>query len=194
MILSRRPFPIYDVDAIAVALIAVAALGLYFFAVRPERQQADNYHGVATIVAAAEGAVSRAQGRLGDVSRQIEELQQVLDEQLHQTPTVADRNQLINDILAVADEVGLDVGSITPAAPVEENQVVVSDIEILAEGDIRALITLLDRLAREKPHHAVRGFHVVANPRSPTPSRSIAVTLRLFLLPQRDAVVAGVAP
>ncbi|RMF80830.1 MAG: hypothetical protein D6744_07815 [Planctomycetota bacterium] len=194
VILARRPIAIYDVDLIAVGLITAAMVGVYMLAIRPQQQQAASARTTMTSVQAVESEIARMSEKLQGLREQTKKLQTALEAQLARTPTVRDRNALINDIFAIAESVGLEVDGVAPSAPDEQGSIVLNDVEIQARGETRSLIALLDRLARDKPYHSIRSFSVTGDGDRDAHRRKISLTVRLFLLPEEGALVAEASP
>lgn len=190
MILLHRPIVVYDVDAVAaVVLLALLALG-YFGVVEPAEERARLQNGLQAQLTQLEAQMGRRAARLRALEEQVGQLQKGVAAQRAAAPRRASLAATVQGIVALAESCGLRVAQVAPQTGRETDHHL-ADFAFSARGYSLDFLRFLDQLARDNPHCSVLQFAVAASAQAEDAACNLSWTLRLRMLSDEPAALAG---
>lgn len=181
MVVIRRPFVAYDVDCFfGVGLIALAA-AVYAFFVVPAFAE---HHARAQQTARIRSDQMLFAGRqqlLQRYAAKTERLREAIASREAIAPRLEDLNNVINAIVSIAADCGLEVTSVVPERSKQPDGREVCDVQLAATSASNDLVRFLDRLAREHPYHALQQLTVTGR-KDKDALCDLTVRIRLYLL------------
>lgn len=180
MMLCRRPWRLYDVDAAGLAgLVLLAALAVWRIPAEWDRvthdyrQRRAQYIGVDAQLRAELPAVAECEARLGEAIEALRARQASV-------PTTHALPGLLKDLTEAVRTAGLDLVRFTPQPVSREGAYDTCEIDFAARGSIVELIRFLDLLAQRHACHELRTCAVV---RGSGEACDLTWRLRIYLLP-----------
>jgi len=183
VILCRRPFTVYHVDALGgLGLLAVALAG-WWLAVVPWRQTCASYRELGQRRAALELELQSESAKLEGIRQELAWLQGVVDSQTLVVPRADSVPQLLREMTELASETEIELLSVVPQPAVPEGAYVVSDIQLTGRARSISLIRFLDQLAQRNPFQALMSCSVKRPAGATHEICDVCWTLRLYMLP-----------
>lgn len=180
MMLCRRPWRVYDVDAAGLAgLVVLAALGVWRVpaewnrVTQEYRQRGAQYLRLEAQLKAELPAVADREARLAEAIEALRARQAGV-------PTTHALPALLKDLTEVVRTAGLDLVRFTPQPVSREGAYDTCEIDFAARGSVVALIRFLDLLAQRHACHELRGCAVT---RGAGDACDLTWRLRIHLLP-----------
>jgi len=197
MIVSRKPWTIYDVDVIGIAVLVIVALAACYGVFLPARANATEYRDLSAQLSAANGEIEKTGQRLQQVNAQISTLQEGVTERVRAAPRPDSLTPRIQRIASLAREYDVEMTQVLPHPITTAAGNLVADVEFSARGHSLDLIRLLDRLARENPYHTVERMAIdgrCINEQVGDTRCNLKWSLRFYMLPDDAAAPAGGKP
>lgn len=188
---KARTGGLYPVDLIGLAGLTILGLAVFVGLYEPQRAAAEQSQQLRATLARERQKVQQGQQRIRTARRQLDQLNAAIANQKHQPPAVDQLNDVQSGIVAAAQSSGLTIQSVVPREIRRLAECLASELELRAQGPPAAFVQLLDRLAREYPHHALRGFELRELRSDGKGLCEIVVRLQLFLLPEESDAVAA---
>lgn len=193
MIVSRKPWTIYDVDAIGGGCLVVVLLASWWLVFAPWQQTWSSYR------ALADERSETAQRLRDDVAsaeeyyRQLDDLEQLVSTQAHEVPAAAQLSKILQQFTDIAKGERIELVSVAPEPATLKGAYVVTDIRVEARGTSVDFIRFLDRLAVENPYQSLRDC-VIKKPAGGAAERcSLSWTVRLYMQPDAGGAAEGLA-
>ncbi|MBK9121197.1 MAG: hypothetical protein IPM18_16570 [Phycisphaerales bacterium] len=188
MILCRRPWLVYDTDALgAAAVLLLVAVGAWLVT-GPGPRVWQEHRGSQAAHAAAKSGLYADLAALDDYQRGVGALQSTLTESVAAVPRFERFSAILEEIAAEVRGAELDLLSVTPQPSQREGAYLVADVHVGARGSSVNFVCFLDAFARRNPHHALRACRVQRQPASAEALCELQWTLRFYFLPGDDAV------
>ena len=182
MILCRRPFLIYHVDALGGLGVLGLVLAGWWLAVVPWRQTCAGYRELGERCASLESDLQAQSERLDQVQQDLSWLEGVVQAQAVEVPAPI-LSRACCEMTDVAKEVQIELLSVAPQPAVSEGAYLVSEIQLAGRGRSRDFIRFLDRLAQRNPFQALTNCAVRRTATAADQACEISWTVRLYMLP-----------
>jgi Tfp pilus assembly protein PilO len=194
MIITRRPFAIYDVDLIGLAGVAALGVAAWFLAIAPWQSLAGDYRDLVTQRSVAQRALDNAQRQHDRFERDLPPLKKLVGEHAVDTPQASALPQLLSELTTLAQASGLEISTVAPAPVSAQGAYLVADVQVTGRGASQAFVRFLDELAQRNPYQTLRECSVHQSGATDEAVCDLAWTQRFFLLPPTVAVDVGGAP
>ena len=191
MILCRKPFPIYHVDALGALGVLGLVLAGWWLAVVPWRQTCAGYRELGQRRASLEAELQARSERLDQVQQDLSWLEGVVQAQAVEVPRADSVPQLLREMTDVAKEAQIELLSVVPQPAVAEGAYLVSEIQLAGRGGSRDFIRFLDRLAQRNPFQALTNCAVRRSATAADPACELSWTVRLYMLPAVETGAEG---
>lgn len=191
MILCRKPIPIYDVDLIGVAVLAVTALAAWLCAVVPWREAWRTQRALATRYAVAQQQLQTNLGELQQLQSRLAQVQNFVNTQQAQVPHPGALSHMLREMTEIAKDERLELLAVTPQPAAREGAYVVNDIQVVGRGASHDFIRFLDQFARRNPYQYVRHGQLRRDATAPSPTCELHWTVRFYMLPIEPNTPAG---
>lgn len=182
MIVSRRPWLLYDVDAAGAVLIgAMLALLAWqgparWFELKAEGQR------IQAARAAARERLAHTAPALREAERGVREVEQAIERRIATAPRLTDLSRQVSMLTSLAREHRLDVTTLTPLPPVRHDAYDICSVQLAARGRLTEFAAFLDALALRSPYQELVSCSVARPPSSPDGACELTWTLNLYLL------------
>ena len=191
MILCRKPFPIYHVDALGALGVLGLVLAGWWLAVVPWRQTCAGYRELGQRRASLEAELQARSERLDQVQQDLSWLEGVVQAQAVEVPRADSVPQLLREMTDVAQEARIELLSVVPQPAVLEGAYLVSEIQLAGRGRSRDFIRFLDRLAQRNPFQALTTCAVRRTATAADQACELSWTVRLYMLPAVEPGAEG---
>jgi Tfp pilus assembly protein PilO len=183
MIVSRRPWTLYDVDIVGGASVMLLLLAAVWLVVWPWQRTWREYRHAQTARSEAVKRLEDDRLVLDEFEQSLQPLQQAIASQTRQIPYADSFARLLQQLTDVANEAQLQLLTVQPQPIVESGPYLVSDIHLGGRGRSRDFIRFLDRLAQENPYQSLVTCAVDREAGDSQPACNLSWTVRLYLLP-----------
>jgi Tfp pilus assembly protein PilO len=183
VILCRKPFPIYHIDAVGVLGLLALMLAGWWLALAPWRQTCASCRELGQRRATLESELQAQSEKLERAVEDLAWLQGVIDTQVVEEPRADSVPQLLREMTELAGEVQIELLSVVPQPAVPEGAYVVSDIQFTGRGRSPSFIRFLDRLAQQNPFQALTNCSLKRAAGAADETCDLSWTLRLYMLP-----------
>jgi hypothetical protein len=183
VIVSRRPWTIYDVDIVGGASVLLLLAAAMWFVVWPWQRTWRDYRQTTTARTEAVTGLGDDRLALDEFEQSLQPLQQVIASQTRQIPYADSFARLLRQLTDVANEAQLQLLTVQPQPIVASGPYLVSDIHLGGRGRSRDFIRFLDRLAQENPYQSLLTCAMDRAAGEIQPACNLSWTVRLYLLP-----------
>jgi hypothetical protein len=191
MMLVRRPFVLFDVDAVGLAaLLALCGLG-YVVGVQRMQAQFATRAQLTTQLSAARAALQRSRAQAEHVQQDTDRLRSAADVWRAAASSPGNPSQFVSRLAALVSASGMELLSAAPRSDLDPMPFVEGELTLTARGDGPSFVMFLDRLARETPYQAITQFSVKADPDPRSGRCNLTWTVRLFKTPGGSKADAG---
>jgi Tfp pilus assembly protein PilO len=198
MIICRKPWTLYDVDAAGATGVALLALGVAWFALSPWRGTWEEYRKLTAARTSVQDELRADTLKLAQFERGLTPLAGAVEAEAARVPSAGSFSQLLRRVTDLAKESQLELLNVAPQPTVSSGVYSVSDIQIGARGTSRDFIRFLDRLAQGNPYQSLQSCAISRAARETEPAAAanceLTWTVRLYLLPEGAAGPASAAP
>ncbi len=191
MIICRKPWTIYDVDAVGAAGVVVFVLAAAWLVVGPWQRTWDSYRRLTGARTAVCVKLHDDLAKLERVEQGARDMEQAVADQLACAPNADSYSRLLSRITDLAKESQLELLSVTPQLATASGAYLVSDIQIGGRGRSQDFVLFLDRLAQENPYQSLYACSISRAPTATEPRCDLAWTIRMYLLPAASEGRAG---
>jgi Tfp pilus assembly protein PilO len=186
-ILVKKPFPLYDVDAVgmlAVLLIVAIAYLTGFSSLRAQRRTIEKRRAE---LAAIDQAADEVRARRDRIDEDAGRLDARLSTIRAQVPTADSMTQFLSDLAAMARASDLEVLQMIPGPTKVAERRMTNDVRIAARGSSPDFIRFLRQLERANPHQTLKRISIAHMKGSRDGVCELAWTIRFHMMPA-DAV------
>lgn len=184
MIVTRRPFSIFDVDLVGAVMLGVLGVIAYGTVLRPILDGQQLTRQLSGAVSATEGAIARSATRLDKYQDDVRGLSGRVERRMKDAPTERDAGVFPQQISAAAERNGVVMLQMTPATPKMCDRGRVADVHTVARGGLAAVIGMLDDLRLVCPHMQVHEVGISQGQTGDDPHCTFALTMRMYILPE----------
>ena len=182
MIICKRPFVLYDVDAAGVAALVLLGVVAYFAVFIPVQAQQKASRALRTELTDTRSTTGQTAAQLQTVRQDVAQLQRCLADGAAQAPTATSLTQFLSRIALLAEDANLQVLQIVPAPTQRVGDHLTSDVHISGRGRSLDFIRFLDRLARENPYQSLQRFSITQDEGAADELCTLSWTIRLNML------------
>lgn len=182
MILAQRPFTIFDVDVAGAGALLMLLVGGYFLIGAPalrDRAECDRLR--SEIVSTRQEAERVDRQRLS-IQAGMDRYASALSLRAESAPLEQGLSTYLARLAACADECGIEVLQLQPAAIQKSDGGRFSDVRVNARGAFADFVRLIDRLRRENECQKFTEFNVTGGGSAGGNSCTISWTVRLSML------------
>ncbi len=187
MIISRRPWILFDVDVLGAAVVLLLGVAAWWSVLRPWQQTWADYRAAVTSRAVVTAKLEEEQLALREFELNLAPLQDTIAAQFKQIPAVDAFSNLLRQLTDVAHEARLELLSVEPQPMLAQGTYLISDIQVGARGRSPDFVRFLDRLAQENPYQTLRLCSIQRPAASEMPTCNLNWTIRMYLLPLSTA-------
>lgn len=187
MIITRRPWTLFDVDVLGAAVVLLMGVAAWWSVWRPWRQTWADYRAAVVSRAAVTAKLEEEQLALREFEQNLAPLQDTIAAQFMRIPAVSSFSSLLRQLTDVAHEVHLELLSVEPQPMAAQGTYLVSDIQVGARGRSGDFVRFLDRLAQENPYQTLRLCSIQRPATAETPNCNLTWTIRMYLLASPEA-------
>jgi hypothetical protein len=184
MIVSRRPWTLYDVDLLGAGGMLALALLAWWLVAAPWQAMWRDYRALAAARTAAQTRLQQAGLELRGYEERLAELAQTVTTQTRAVPAADELSRQLRRMTDTAGATQLAVLSVTPQPAALDGAYWVSDVQFGGRGQSQDFIRFLDRLAQENPYQALRTCSITHNGAADQPLCDLNWTVRMYLVPR----------
>ena len=194
MILVRRPFVLYDVDAVFALLAIGCVVGAYLGFVIPATRTAHARQTLLGEIQSEQRAIASLRRHIDHDQSQADQLARGIERCTAAIPRLADFNDAVNALVNEAADEQVEIASVVPERPVVSGGRWVSQVRLSGTARSNDCIRFLDALVRRHPYHAIKQFTLSTMADTETSRCSVSMTISLYLLPDGNTTPEVMAP
>lgn len=191
MIVTRKPWLLYDVDLIGALGAVVLSVAAGWFVFARWQQTWTDYRELTAARSTAQAELQTELHKLKQYETGLAQLREAVESQIDRAPSVGALSAFLRELTDIARDVDLEVLSVTPQPLTTEGPYLVSDIPMGGRGRSRDFVRFLDRLASSNPHQMLTACSITRPVSSPDALCELKWTVRLYLLPEAQAAAQG---
>jgi Tfp pilus assembly protein PilO len=183
VIITRKPWTIYDVDLLGAATVIALAAAAWWLAVMPWQQTWARSRELAAQHAALQAGLRGDVTELERFQQQLKQLENTVTAQAAEVPRADSVSDLLRRMTDLAKDAELELINVAPRPATAQGAYLVSDIEVTGRGRSHDFIRFLDQLAQGNPYQALRACSITRPASGERSTCELVWTIRLYVLP-----------
>jgi hypothetical protein len=163
MILTRRPFVVYDVDLIGLcaglALVVIACTAI----VRPALASTENGRRLGVVATQRQALLTAAEHQLLAAIADVERLKQAIERRRGEVPTSSSGESFLATLAQLGQRTEVLLSQVSPGAAKAIQGRRAVDITISASGSSRNLLAFMGELRRSDAYHVLLDYSITRN-------------------------------
>jgi hypothetical protein len=182
MIITRKPWTLYDVDVIALAALALIGLTACFGVMLPAGAHASEHTELSAQIASATAAADETGAVLHNVIREINMLQVGIADHVLAAPKPGALTPFLQRVASLSRRCNLRITQVVPEPVRTADGYLTCDVSFSGQGRCLDFARLIHDLSEENPYFSLQSFSIMAEGSPTQPTCKLSWMLRLYML------------